>query len=239
VRSGESVVKEILSLVANHGAREIEFYDPTFATRRQETMTLCRLLIEAGTPVQWSCNSRCDLMDEELVQQMAAAGCRRILFGIENGTQAIVDAALKNLSLDSVRTGIALCHKYAVETIASFIIGLPGETPATVESTIRFALELDPTYAQFHVCRAVYDHPRWLEAGRIQDEWEVGAESFNGRLYIPNAFESAKDLKSWQRRAYLRFYARPRYLARRVRELGSLEELRRLAAGGVMLLRQV
>jgi radical SAM superfamily enzyme YgiQ (UPF0313 family) len=159
--------------------------------------------------------------------------------GVESGAQAVVDATGKGLSLDAVRDGVDMCRRVGIDTIVSFIIGLPGETPETIEQTIRFATALEPTYAQFHVCRTYFDLPRWKKAGRIETAWEIGSESFKGHAYVPEAFSSSRELKAWQRTAYRRFYLRPEYLMRLARDLGNLADLRRVGAGGVMLMRQL
>jgi radical SAM superfamily enzyme YgiQ (UPF0313 family) len=239
VRSPENVVEEILFLRRRYGARHIEFYDASFGTKREIAAATCEKLINAGRPVSWSCFTRADLLDEKLLPLMAESGCRTILLGVENGDQAVVDATGKALSLESVRRGVEICRQAGIDTIVSFIIGLPGETPATVEKTIRLATELAPTYAQFHICRTYFDLPRWRAAGRIEADWEIGSESFKGHAYVPSAFSSSRELKRWQRTAYRRFYLRPAYLLQLARNLGNLEDLRRIGAGGAMLMRQL
>lgn len=239
VRSPENVVDEILLLHERYGARHIEFYDASFGTKRDLAADTCERLIDAGRPVLWSCFTRTDLLDEKLLPLMAEAGCRTILLGIESGDQALVDASGKGLSLESARQAVESCRRVGIDTIASFIIGLPGETPETIEKTIRFATGLAPTYAQFHICRTYFDLPRWREAGRIEADWEIGSESFKGHAYVPSAFSSSQELKAWQRSAYRRFYLRPAYLVQLARSLGNLEDLRRIGAGGAVLMRQL
>ena len=239
VRSPDNVAGEILMLHERYGARHVEFYDASFGTKRDIAAATCQNLIDAGRPVLWSCYTRADLLDAQLLPLMAESGCRTILLGVESGAQAVVDATGKGLSLDAVRDGVDMCRRVGIDTIVSFIIGLPGETPETIEQTIRFATALEPTYAQFHVCRTYFDLPRWKKAGRIETAWEIGSESFKGHAYVPEAFSSSRELKAWQRTAYRRFYLRPEYLMRLARDLGNLADLRRVGAGGVMLMRQL
>lgn len=239
VRSPGNIVEEVLYLHQRYGARHIEFYDASFGTKRDVAAAMCERLIDAGRPVFWSCFTRADLLDERLLPLMAESGCRTVLLGVESGDQAVVDATGKALRLESVRHGVEMCRRAGIDTILSFIIGLPGETPETLEKTIRFATELAPTYAQFHVCRTYFDLPRWREAGRIETDWEIGSESFKGHAYVPAAFSSSRELKAWQRTAYRRFYLRPAYLLQTIRDLGNLEDLRRIGAGGAMLVRQL
>lgn len=239
VRSSQSVVDEVLTLHERYGARHVEFYDPSFGTKREVAAGICEKLIDAGRPVLWSCFTRSDLLDDTLLPLMAASGCRSILLGVESGDQGVVDGTGKALRLESVRRGVELCRKAGIDTIVSFIIGLPGETPQTIEKTIRFAQQIRPTYAQFHICRTYFDLPRWQAAGRIESDWEIGSESFKGHAYVPNAFASSAELKTWQRRAYRRFYLRPTYLLQLARSLANLEDVQRIGVGGAMLLKQL
>lgn len=240
VRSPENILAEVMHLVERFGVREIEFYDPTFGTRKKDTITLCDALERAGRPVTWSCNSRCDVLTDELIAAMVRGGCRRVLLGIENGDQALIDAAQKNMKLSDIRRAFASLHAQGVETIAGFMVGLPGETPESVEGTIRFALELDPSYVAFfltHGTPYTTTSPRWLDAGRFEQPWEVNETGFSGPLYVPNAFSGIEELRALVRQAYRRFYGRPRYAARQLRQIRSLEDVTRLARGASEALR--
>lgn len=239
VRDPRNITEEVLQLVPKYGIREVEFYDATFGTRPQDARELCALLEAAGRPVAWACNSRCDLLDEKLLRAMKRAGCYRLLFGVESGDQAVLDATGKNQDLAQVRETFAICRRLGIETIASFIIGLPGETPASVERSMNLAIDLEPTYAQFHLARAIIDKQRWRDGGTVIGDWEIGEEGFNGQTYLPKGFGSYADLQALHRRAYLRFYGRPRYVVRRLRDLASWRDARRLASGGLLLLRQL
>jgi anaerobic magnesium-protoporphyrin IX monomethyl ester cyclase len=241
-RSPASIVEEVLMLVEKEDVKEVEFYDFTFGVKRDEILVLCQSLIDAGSPVVWSCNGRIDLCDEEVLAAMSAAGCHRILFGIESGDQALLDATQKNLDLNLVRERIPLCRKYGIHTIASFIIGLPGETPESIDKTVQFAIDINPTYAQFHVARstrATMENPRWLEAGRFKQHWEVIEGTFSGHAFVPNAFPDAKALFSKGRQAYRRFYLRPRYIWRLLTSMRDMADFIRLVRGAYVALREV
>jgi len=234
VRSPENILAEVLYIVERFGVREIEFYDPTFGTRRKDTMTLCQALYDAKLPVTWSCNSRCDLLSDELIAAMVRSGCRRILLGIENGDQDLIDAAKKRMKLDEIRRAFKTLHAQGVETIAGFMVGLPGETPQSVEKTIRFALELDPSYVAFFLAHGTpytTTSSRWLEAGRFETSWEVNDIGFSGPLYIPEAFEGIEEMRALVRQAYRRFYGRPTYALRQLSQIRRMEDITRLWHG--------
>jgi anaerobic magnesium-protoporphyrin IX monomethyl ester cyclase len=234
VRSPESILAEVMYLVETFGVREIEFYDPTFAARRKDTMALCEALFVAGKPVTWSCNSRCDLLTDELIQAMVRAGCRRVLLGIESGDQALLDPADKSMTLEDIRRASKALDKHGVETIAGSMVGLPGETPTSVEGAIRFALELAPSYvAPFLARGAPYttSSRRWLDAGRFESSWEVNEAGSSGPLYSPEAFANLDEMRALVRSAYRRFYGRPTYAVRQLGQLRSSERITRLWRG--------
>jgi anaerobic magnesium-protoporphyrin IX monomethyl ester cyclase len=241
-RSADNVIQEILTLVERYGVKEVEFYDPTFGARREEALSICQKLIDAGKPVTWSCLSRGDLLDAELTDAMAEAGCHRVLVGVESGDDAILEATGKNESLSQIRRGIGNCHRNGLDVIATFIVGLPGETPESVAKTARLARELKPTYAIFSLARMTpfsIDNPRWTEAGRITDEYSVIEGSFYGPAYVPNGFKSHRELRFHQRKAYVAFYGRPSYLVNRLMDIKTVDDARRFMNGGLTVLKQL
>ena len=94
---------------------------------------------------------RANMVDDgDATRGCRQAGCIRTAFGVESGNQAILDDVIgKHLTLDQVRRAFAAARAVGMETIGFFIIGLPGETEATMDETIRFACELDPLVANF------------------------------------------------------------------------------------------
>ena len=231
-RSVSSVFSEIQVLVSHYGAKDIEFYDPTFGIRREETLELCRLL--EGLSVVWSCYTRCDILDAEMVEAMARAGCHTILLGVESVDEEVRGRTNKELSREAIESAFALCAKNKIQTIASFIIGLPKETPKTLRRTIAFACSLNPTYAQFHLARSFFDHEDWLKHGRVLDDWNVSNASVNGQAYIPHGF-SEKSLQRWLLRSYAQFYGRPSKVFELSRIVRSSQDIRRYGRGIVQI----
>src|SRR3989338_478018 len=97
----------------------------------------------------WSCYTRLDLIDENMLKAMKKAGCWNIFFGIESGSQKVLDIITKKMTVDQMRKAVNLVKKSGIEIRGSFVLGLPGETPELGRQTIDFAIELDPDYAQF------------------------------------------------------------------------------------------
>ncbi len=149
------MVAEWRWLVRELGAAEIGVLDDSFNINRQRVLEICQALVDEGLHhVPWIMINgiRANLADEELLGAMKRAGCIRTAFGVESGNQAILDAVVdKHLTLDQVRSAFRAARAVGLETIGFFIIGLPGETEATMDDTIRFACELDPLVANFSI----------------------------------------------------------------------------------------
>jgi radical SAM superfamily enzyme YgiQ (UPF0313 family) len=219
-RSADSVVAEWRWLVQELGAAEIGVLDDSFNISRQRVLDICqRLVDEELNQVPWIMINgiRANLADEEILGAMKEAGCLRAAFGVESGNQGILDTVVdKQLTLDQVRAAFRAARAVGMETIGFFIIGLPGETEATIEDTIRFACELDPVVANFSIATPFPGTEMYetvAAKGRmLADSWDDFV-FFEGkaRFEMPNLPAELVERK-WKE-AYRRFYLRPKRVA--------------------------
>jgi radical SAM superfamily enzyme YgiQ (UPF0313 family) len=152
-RTPSLCVDEIEEL-ARHGFTEIAIEDELFTLSRKHLFAVCGELIRRNTGVRWNAFSRVDTITPEVVETMARAGCQAICFGVESGNQEILDLAKKKSNLQKVRGAMRMTQATGISAIASFIIGLPGETAETLSKTTEFANELHQEYGSlcgFHV----------------------------------------------------------------------------------------
>ena len=151
-RSPESVIKEWRHLVHDLGAQEIGILDDSANINRKRLHDLCtRLIEEKLNHVPWILINgiRANLADEELLKHMKDAGLLRLAFGVETGDEDILESIDKRVTHDQIRAAFKNAKKVGLETVGFFIIGLPGDTEATMEKTIQLACELDPLVANF------------------------------------------------------------------------------------------
>lgn len=141
--SPERVIAEMKYNFERFKIREIFFEDDTLTTNKERLKKICELLIAEKRKFVWSCNSRCDFLDFELMKLMKEAGCRMLLIGPESGNQEILDNVHKGLKLEQVKEFVSMARRAGLKTHACWVIGLPGETKETIEKTIKFAIELD------------------------------------------------------------------------------------------------
>jgi anaerobic magnesium-protoporphyrin IX monomethyl ester cyclase len=238
VRPVNNVLEE-LEVLAHMDFREIYFNDQTFGALRERTLALCEGMNERQLRFGWQAWSRVDVMDEQLLRQMQAAGCHTLLFGVETANDNTLQAQKKGYSLKQVRDTFSLCRRLRISTMATFIIGLPDETETDIRNTIRFALELDPDYASFNVLvpRAATDTRREaLEKGWIE-EGHVSLDQSGTLPVMGNEHLSANDVWRLKNEAIRSFYARPRYWWRRVKSIKTPNELIRNLSNGLELVK--
>jgi len=146
-RSPENVINEIEALYKNYGVAYFHFIDDEFVMKKDFVSRFCSLMKGLmktyGRPFTWGCTGRVNLMTEELVATLADSGCVLIGYGIESGSQRMLDFIKKKVTVDQAKNAIRLTKKYLGWADCSFMIGYPGETKESIRETIDFCKELD------------------------------------------------------------------------------------------------
>ncbi len=224
------MLHEIHVAVTQFGVRHAYFIDLEFTVLRQQVIQLCEALIASKLPLEWCCQTRLDLVDDELLALMKRAGCRLIHAGVEAGSDRVLASTGKELTLDEVRDGMARIKRAGIDTACFFLLGLPGAQVSDAEDLVRTAIALAPTYPLFHVVApypgtAMYDTVAADPRYRFSDD-SLFPEAIEGPLTLA-------ELKALTRRAYLRYYLRPAYILERLRRghLSLLLTQVRLLAG--------
>ncbi len=146
-------VDEIEDL-ARLGFTEITIEDDLFTLYRKHFLAVCGEMIDRNTGIRWNAFSRVDTITPEIVGTMAKAGCQAICFGVESGDQEVLDLIKKNSSLAKVKEAMRMTKDVGISALASFIVGLPGETEETLRKTVEFAEELKNEFGSlygFHI----------------------------------------------------------------------------------------
>ena len=228
LRSPENIMQEI-ELLLSLGVRNVHMYADLFTVSREQVMGLCKLLIAAGTPIRWTCNSRVDFVDAEMLRTMARAGCWLISWGIESGTPAILKRVHKGTTPDQARQALRWSKEAGIRNWGYFIIGLPGESEESIKRTIAFAKSLPLDLALFHIAAPYPGTPfffdvvenGWFRPGA---QWEEVDMDRSTVLDYPGL--SAERLEYWQRRAFREWAMRPGPILTYLRSANSLRALR-------------
>lgn len=149
--SAERIVSDIEYVIDHYGAKGIYFREDNFTCNRKRLVKFCNLLIEKGINIPWVCESRVNTLDRDLITLMQHAGVRGFYFGVESGSQRILDFLKKGITLEQTRETFKLCHEYDIKTAASIIVKVPTETDDDLRLTMELLDEIKPTVTWFNV----------------------------------------------------------------------------------------
>jgi radical SAM superfamily enzyme YgiQ (UPF0313 family) len=150
-RSAQNILKELRYLKGKFHLKTVSFFDETFTLDRERAIAISTGIKQEKLKITWYCNTRVNLVDKELLRTMYDGGCRGISFGIESGSQQILDNAKKGVTVQQAAEAIKMTKKSGLKPYCSFVIGLPGENWSTIKETIAFVKKTLPTGAQFNV----------------------------------------------------------------------------------------
>jgi radical SAM superfamily enzyme YgiQ (UPF0313 family) len=146
------VLSEIEQLIDRFGARSIEFYDEILTLDRKRTLQLCRQIITRRIKRDWSCFTKIQLVDAELLEAMREAGCVRIFYGIGTAVPRLMEVLDTRVDPREVREKIAMTRKARIRASAAFSLGIPGETAGEALKTVCYALSLTADEILFQAC---------------------------------------------------------------------------------------
>jgi radical SAM superfamily enzyme YgiQ (UPF0313 family) len=240
-RSPATVVAEMKECAQRDGVREIDIFDYEFTGARQRVLDICDGIKKERLDINWACRSRVDTADPELMKAMYSAGCRRIYWGIESGSQATLDSLQKGIKLEQIVETMRASRRAGLENLGFFLVGVPGETKETVRQTVAFAKKLDLDYVQFSKLLAKPRTPLWKDmvAATGKDYWKDWVLGKETDRELPRPW--LKDLTNAQvdelaRWAYVSYHSRPLFLLRHALKCRSFSEFFRKTSAFLAML---
>jgi radical SAM superfamily enzyme YgiQ (UPF0313 family) len=211
VRSAENIVEE-LEYLGKLGITNIHMYADLFTVNRDHVVSLCKLIIERGLKIRWTCNSRVDYVDEEMLTLMGQAGCWLISWGIESANEMILKRARKGYKKEQAFKALKWAKTAGIKNWGYFIIGLPGETEESIQETMVYSKQLPLDIALFHIAAPYPGTPffyevvenNWFRAGTKWEEVDMDQSTV---LDYGNL--TAEQLEYWQKRATRKWSLRP------------------------------
>jgi hopanoid biosynthesis associated radical SAM protein HpnJ len=198
--------------------REYMFDDDTFTIDKQRAIAISEHL--KRLKLTWSCNARANL-DYDTLKQLQNNGLRLLLVGFESGNQQVLDGIKKGIKLEVARQFMANCRKLGIAVHGTFIIGLPNETPETIEETIRFACEVNPHTIQVSIAAPYPGTELYRQAEENNWFTQKNLVASSGiqlsTLEYPNL--SAAATEDAVEQMYRRFYFRPQAIIPIVKEM--------------------
>lgn len=140
--SPQRAVDEIEHVVTRYNLKGIFFWDETFTINQKRTMAMCDEVLRRGLKFTWRCLTRVDTLNQPLLEKMYEAGCRHIEFGLESGDQAVRTQLQKKFPDERAIEAIRWTRDAGISANCDFIVGMPWETPQTLNKTIDLAKKL-------------------------------------------------------------------------------------------------
>ncbi len=211
IRTPENIMEELWQL-KRLGMNNIHMYADLFTVNREQVIGLCKLMIDQKINIRWTCNSRVDYIDQEMLELMAKAGCWLISWGLESGNEQILKHARKGAYPEKAANSLSIARRVGIKNWGYFIIGLPGETEASIRETIEFSKKLPLDIALFHVAAPYPGTPFFFEVVkngwfRPGTRWEQVDMDKGTVLDYPDL--PAEKLLYWQKRAFREWAYRP------------------------------
>jgi len=242
-RSVGNILEEIDRLVQVFHVKEIHFVDDVLTTNKKRLLEICDSLAQRNIPVHYAIPNgvRADMVDKEIFGALKKTGVTYMAFGLESGNEEILKVMKKGITKDQMRNALRLAKQAGFETWGFFILGLPGETKKTVNDTIDFAIELNPTYAKFSILKPfpgseVFDQ---LSADHLIDVFDYDAYGCYSPAVHHLPLLSNNEILQLQKKAYRRFYVRPKKILQLVTRLQSIAQARIAFRGVVFILARI
>ncbi len=242
VMTPERVCEELQTCI-DLGIREIYFVDDTFNITNRRVAELCDEILARGLDFSWTIRCRVKGVDRPLLEKMKQAGCSRIQFGVEQGTEEGLLRLKKDVTAREIQHAFRQCREVGIRTVAYFMIGTPTErTRQDVMDTINYSIDLDPDFVMFNVLTpfpgttlydegerdGVLDPAPWFEF------MANPSEDFKAQVW--DEYFSREELRDMLGIAYRRFYWRPRFVARNLFQIRNAQDFKRKATAGLRLL---
>jgi radical SAM superfamily enzyme YgiQ (UPF0313 family) len=171
-RSVDNVLEEIETLIDKYNIEYFSIFDENFLLNRRRVLEFCHKIKKERLGLNWSCAGRVNLVDEKLLKEMKKAGCNLINYGLESGSQKILDNMKKGFKVEQSEHAIKITKKAGMRISASFMIGMTGETIDTIKESIKFCKKNDVTGTFFFTTplpgTELYENLK--KKGKIEDE---------------------------------------------------------------------
>ena len=222
-RKVSNVIEEISFLKREYGAREIFIYDDTFNLLPKRVEEFCNELLRRNINIHWLCQFRPDKNNSpDLFKLMKKSGCRLVVFGVESGSQYLLDHSIrKGLTLDEARNAIRWCKEAGIEAHLAFVVGVPGETDETIRQTYEFIKEVQPDRFQVSIATP-YPGTPWYEMIKNQPRDWKDFDANCVASFCENL--TAEELENAIHGMYLSYYFTPSKIIGRILSIRSWDD---------------
>lgn len=225
-RSPSRIVDEMSWIKESFGIRDFLFWAESFSNSQEYAIATAQEMIDRNLDFRWVCNSRVDTASPKFLMKIKEAGCWMIGFGIESGTQEVLDSAKKNTTISDAVRAVRMAHEVGLEVTGHCILGLPGETEESLQRTIDFTKFLKLDYAQFY-CAVPFPGSE-LYRQCLENDWldETDWKYFEQNTSIISTPSlSADQVMAARDRAYKSFYRQPYVVRKTLGKIRSAKDV--------------
>ena len=225
VRSAESLICEIKELKDKYAIDSFYFIDDLFTINRENVIEFCNEIKRQKISVLWGCSSKVSTLNEEVIRNMAEAGCVQIDFGVERGSDEALQLLKKGITIKKIKDVFRLCNKYKIRTFANFLVNLPEEKEEDLDDIIDLMNELNPEIVSLNIFTPypgteIYDNSGYKFS---KEEYPILAYATNLIYTYPEKLKFAKhdiNLLEWTQKYHrqynkvmdnLKFYLSKKY----------------------------
>jgi len=231
-KSAKIILKEIKFLLNEYGIKQIQFYDDTFTTFRENVIKLCKGIINSKINISWTCFARVDYINYELLKYMKRAGCHQIMYGIETIDSQVLKNISKKTNIKQVIDAVKWTKNIGIECRLAFMVGNPGDTKESIERNIYFVNKLNPDYLIVNITTPFPGSEMFYWAKKSNliltynwDDYDLSRPVMRLENMEPNEIEELYNLM------FRRFYFRPQYIISRILKVRSIKDLKIILEG--------
>lgn len=217
LRSVKDIIDEMEDLIENFNIETIAFMDDTFTINKKRVIEICDEIIRRNIKVLWGCTARVDTLNADVLKKMREAGCITLFMGVESAEQQILDDVNKKTTIEKIQEAFKVCREEKIRTIASVVLGMPGDTHESIKKTVDFVKDLKPSYAIFSLATP-YPGTKFYQ--QVFEKNMIKVKDWSKYTLISPIIDtiecSLDDLRKYQTIAFCKFYLRPSYLLRQL-----------------------
>jgi len=237
-RSVENILAEIDHLVEEYKIKGLSIVDDTFIINKSHIYKLVEELKKRKYKIEFICNGRVDIIDKGILAALKSVGCKGIAFGVESGSQYVLDNILKKgTKLEQVKDAFKWAYEVGIPTDGYFMIGIPGETEENIKETIRFSTQLKASASNFAITIPM---PRTELYDIALKHGKITAKSWNDFNYTGKTIYKSETipqskLDEYRKKAVISFYFRPSYFIEQLLSIRCFDDILKKAKGFYML----
>jgi len=230
LNSSSYILRLVKKMINDYGAREIMFYEDTFAVKKNRIHGFCDMIIQEKLNISWTCSANVTTLDKALLEKMKKAGCWLLSTGIESGSDEVLKFIKKPVRVEQVKQVCRWADEAGIKIRGFFMLGHPVDTKETIRQTIDFAKSLPLFTVNLCILQLLPgSEVRSIahEYGEVNYDLNLGSGHPGDTLsFVPKGL-TKEYLKKMQRKGYTEFFVRPRQIWRLLRAIDSREDVRK------------